>query len=61
MDEARKKVIAIIAGMLLCRRLPVILAKSSPAREMAFRESIDLAEELVRRIDKRWPRASSQS
>jgi len=39
---------------LLCRRLPVLLGKSSPAREAAFRESIDLAEE---RIDRRWPRA----
>jgi hypothetical protein len=59
MDEGRKKIIAIVAGMLLCRKLPVLLAKSSPAREMAFRESIDLAEELVRRIDKRWPTPSS--
>lgn len=55
MDEGRKKIITIVAGMLLCRRLPVLLAKNSPAREMAFRESIDLAEELVRRVDKRWP------
>ena len=54
MDEGRKKVIALVAGMLLCRRLPVLLGKSSPARETAFRESIDLA---VERIDRRWPRA----
>lgn len=44
----------LVAGVLLCRRLPVLLGKSSPARETAFRESIDLAEE---RIDRRWPRA----
>lgn len=55
MDEGRKKIITIVAGMLLCRRLPVLLEKSSPAREKAFLESIDLAEELVRRVDKRWP------
>lgn len=61
MDEGRKKVIALVAGMLLCRRLPILLGKSSPARETAFRESIDLAEELVRRIDRRWPRVPGQS
>ena len=61
MDEGRKKIVAIVAGMLLCRRLPVLLGKSSPARETAFLESIDLAEELVRRIDKRWPPGPSTS
>jgi hypothetical protein len=30
-------------------------SKPSPAREMAFRDSIHLAEELMRRIDARWP------
>jgi hypothetical protein len=29
--------------------------RPSPAREMAFRGSIDLAAELMRRIDQRWP------
>jgi hypothetical protein len=41
--------------MFLCRRLPAVLAKSSPARETAFREAFELAEEIVRRVDKRWP------
>ena len=26
-----------------------------PAREMAFRDSIDSAAEMMRRIDSRWP------
>jgi hypothetical protein len=55
-DEGRKRVIAMLAGMFLCRRLPVVLAKSSPQRETAFREAFELAEEIVRRVDKRWPK-----
>jgi hypothetical protein len=30
------------------------VGKSSPAREMAFRDSIDLAAEMMRRIDSRF-------
>jgi hypothetical protein len=39
----------------------VLFGKSSPAREMAFRESVDLAEELVRRVDNRWPPAPKKT
>jgi len=37
------------------QREPLQRARPSPARVMAFKESINLAEELMRRIDERWP------
>ena len=58
MDEVRKRTIAVVAGMFLCRKLAALDGRPSPAREMAFRDSIDLATELIRRIDQRW-RASN--
>jgi hypothetical protein len=39
----------------------VLDGKPSPAREMAFRDSIDLAVEMMRRIDSRWPHRSGSS
>jgi hypothetical protein len=55
MDEGRKRTLGVITAIFLCRRLPTD-GKPSPAREAAFYESIQLAEELMRRIDARWPR-----
>jgi hypothetical protein len=55
MDEVRKRTLAVVAAIFACRRLAALEAKPSPAREMAFRDSIHLAEELMRRIDARWP------
>ncbi len=55
MDEGRKRTLGAIAAIFACRRLTVLDGKPSPAREMAFRDSIDLAAELMRRIDVRWP------
>jgi hypothetical protein len=55
MDEARKRTLAVVAAIFACRKLAALEAKPSPAREMAFRDSIHLAEELMRRIDARWP------
>jgi hypothetical protein len=55
MDKGRKRTLGVIAAILLLRRLPAD-SKPSPAREAAFYESLQLAEELMRRIDARWPR-----
>jgi hypothetical protein len=58
MDEGRKKLIYLVAGMLLVRRLAGLDRKPSPAREGAFRDSIDNAVELWRRIDVQFPSPS---
>jgi hypothetical protein len=58
MDEGRKKLIYLVAGMFLVRRLAGLDRKRSPARENAFRDAIDTAEELIRRIDARFPDAN---
>jgi hypothetical protein len=55
MDEGRKKLIYLVAGMFLVRRLAGLDRRPSPARENAFRDAIDTAEELMRRIDARFP------
>ncbi len=55
MDEPRKKIIYLAAAMFLCRRLAALDRRPSPAREAAYRDSIDDAVELLRRIDARFP------
>src|SRR5271155_5147909 len=55
MDEGRKKLIYLVAGMFLVRRLAGLDRRPSPAQENAFRDSIDNAVELMRRIDARYP------
>jgi hypothetical protein len=55
MDEGRKRTLGVIAAIFAWRKLSVLDGKPSPAREMAFRDSIDLAAEMTRRIDSRWP------
>ena len=55
MDEARKRMIFLAAAMFLCRRLASLDGRPSPARELAYRDSIDHAVELMRRIDARYP------
>ena len=55
MDEGRKRTIGVITAVFLCRKLAALDGKPSPAREMAFRESVELAEELMRRIDRKYP------
>ena len=45
MDEGRKRTLGVIAAIFACRKLSVLDGKPSPAREMAFRDSIDLAAE----------------
>jgi hypothetical protein len=55
MDEDRKKLIYLVAGMFLVRRLAGLDRRPSPARENAFSDAIDNAVELMRRIDARFP------
>jgi hypothetical protein len=57
-DEARKKLIYLVAGMLLCRKLDVLEGRPSPAREMAFRDAIEMASEPMRRVEARFPTAN---
>jgi hypothetical protein len=54
-DEVRKRTLAIVAAVFLTRKLAALEGKPSPVREMAFRESLELAEELLRRIDRIHP------
>jgi hypothetical protein len=44
--------------MLLCRKLAALDARPSPAREMAFRDAIEMATELMRRVEARFPAAN---
>jgi hypothetical protein len=57
-DEARKKLIYLVAGMLLCRKVAALEGRPSPAREMAFRDAIETATELMRRVEARFPTAN---
>ena len=43
MEEGRKRTLGVIAAIFACRKLSVLDGKPSTAREMAFRDSIDLA------------------
>jgi hypothetical protein len=55
MDESRKKLIYLVAGMFLVRRLAGLDRRPSPARENAFRDANDNAVELMRRLNARFP------
>lgn len=57
-DEARKKLIYLVAGILLCRKLAALEGRPSPAREMAFRDAMETATELMRRVEARFPTAN---
>ncbi|MGA7852450.1 MAG: hypothetical protein WCA15_03930 [Candidatus Acidiferrales bacterium] len=57
MDEPRKRII-YLAAIFLCRRLASLEGRPSPAREAAYRDSIETAVELMRRIDARFPQQS---
>jgi hypothetical protein len=43
MDEGHKRTLGVIAAIFACRKLSALDGKPLPAREMAFRDSIDLA------------------
>jgi hypothetical protein len=55
LDEGRKRTLAVVAAILMCRKLAPLEGRPSPTRQTAFMDSIELAEELLRRIDARWP------
>jgi hypothetical protein len=55
MDEGRKRTLGVIAAIFLCRKLTALEGRPSPARPTAFMEALNLAEELLRRIDERFP------
>jgi hypothetical protein len=55
MDEGRKRTLGVIASIFLCRKLAALEGRPSPVRQTAFMESLELSEELMRRIDARWP------
>jgi hypothetical protein len=55
MDEGRKKLIYLVAGMFLVRRLAGLDRRPSPARENALHDAIGNAVELMRRLDARFP------
>jgi hypothetical protein len=59
MDEGRKRTLAVVAAVFLTRKLAALEGRPSPAREMAFRESVELAEELLRRVDRMHPPAKN--
>jgi hypothetical protein len=46
--------------MFLCRKLAGLDGRPSPAREVAFRDAIDTATELMRRVEARFPTAQRQ-
>jgi hypothetical protein len=54
-DEAKKKLIYLASAMFLCRKLAALDARPSPARDLAFRDAIDTATELMRRVEARFP------
>ena len=61
MDEGRKRTLGVIVAIFMCRKMAALEGRPSPAREVAFQSSIKLAEELLRRIDERWPSAKTGS
>jgi hypothetical protein len=55
LDEVQNKLIYIVTGMFLVRRLVVLGCRPSPAAVNAFTDVIDNAVELIRRPDPRFP------
>lgn len=59
MDEQRKYAVLFAATILAARKLNEIARKPCPARECAIADASSNAEVILRRIDERWPAASS--
>jgi len=55
MDEQRKYAILFAATILAVRKLHEIGDKPCPARECAISDAITKAEQILRKIDERWP------
>jgi hypothetical protein len=59
MDESRKRVLAIVAGILVARHLKttddLFDSKSSPRTESLVASAVQWAERIMRKIDGVWP------
>jgi len=55
MDEQRKYAILMAATILAARKLHEIGDKPRPAREYAIADAITKPEQILKRIDERWP------
>ena len=56
MDEGRKRVLLIAAAILAVRKLAQYFGGTRvPATITAVEDAIDWAEELMKKIDQRWP------
>jgi hypothetical protein len=56
MDEGRKRVVGIMAAILAARKLAWYEGGTRvPATVSAIADAIRWAEEILRRIDERWP------
>ena len=60
MDEGRKRVLLIAAAILAARKLAQYSAGTRvPATITAVEDAIDWAEQLMKKIDQRWPKADN--
>ncbi len=59
MDEGRKRVL-LIAASILAARAVAQYDRRSPAFENAIAEAISVAEQILARIDQRWPTKPQQ-
>jgi hypothetical protein len=60
MDEARKRVIGIMAAILAARKLAQYEGGTRvPATESAIADSIRWAERIMEEVDRRWPTGST--
>jgi len=55
MDEQRTYAILFAATILAAKKLHEIGDKPCPARECAISDAITKAEQILKRIDERWP------
>ena len=55
MDEQRKYAVLFAATILAARKFHEIGDKPCPARECAISDAITKAEQILRKIDERWP------
>jgi hypothetical protein len=56
MDEQRKYALLFAATILAARKLHEIGDKPCPAREACIADAIRNAEQILKKIDERWPR-----
>jgi hypothetical protein len=64
MDEGRKRVVAIVAGILVARHLKTAEdlfggSQGSPRTDAMVAAAVQWAEEIMAEIDRRWPTTGS--